>query len=167
MVHDLVTYIKQKQLTQYILDIMEWKLNRRLFTWIIFLAVQSFLLALIALMVKKFAWKPILNSVEEREAGIRRRLSCCRRMRRKKCRTYNASNEQLLKDARAERDALMKDARDIKDKMISDAKEEAKEVTAKLIDNALSIYRARKTSSFSRIKKSSSRIIYWYCRNSN
>jgi F-type H+-transporting ATPase subunit b len=64
----------------------------------------------------------------------------------------NASNEQLLKDARAERDALMKDARDIKDKMISDAKEEAKEVTAKLIDNALTSIEQEKQAALAELK---------------
>ena len=42
----------------------------------------------------------------------------------------------MLKEARAERDAMMKEAREIKDKMIADAKDEAKDVAAKLIQNA-------------------------------
>jgi len=65
----------------------------------------------------------------------------------------NASNEQLLKDARAERDALMKDARDIKDKMIADAKEETKEITAKLIENAQASIVQEKQAALAELKK--------------
>ena len=100
------------------------------------------------LLLKKFAWKPILDSVNEREDGIKNALASAEDAK-KEMQNLNASNEQLLKDARAERDALMKDAREIKDKMISDAKEEAKEVTSKLIENAQVVYRTGKTSSFS------------------
>jgi len=65
----------------------------------------------------------------------------------------NASNEQLLKDARAERDALMKEAREIKDKMISDAKEEEKEVTSKLIENAQASIEQEKQAALAELKK--------------
>jgi len=88
---------------------------------------QLILFVGLVLLLKKFAWKPILNSVNEREEGIKDALASAEEAK-KEMQNLNASNEQLLKDARAERDALMKDARDIKDKMISDAKEEAKEV---------------------------------------
>ena len=71
------------------------------------------------LLLKKFAWKPILDSVNEREDGIKNALASAEDAK-KEMQNLNASNEQLLKDARAERDALMKDAREIKDKMISD-----------------------------------------------
>ena len=102
----------------------------------------------LVLLLKKFAWKPILDSVNEREDGIKNALASAEDAK-KEMQNLNASNEQLLKDARAERDALMKDAREIKDKMISDAKEEAKEVTSKLIENAQASIEQEKASSFS------------------
>ena len=87
------------------------------------------------LLLKKFAWKPILESVNEREDGIKSALASAEEAK-KEMQNLNASNEQLLKDARAERDVLMKEAREIKDKIIADAKEEAKQVTSTLIENA-------------------------------
>jgi len=112
---------------------------------------QLILFVGLVLLLKKFAWKPILNSVNEREEGIKDALASAEEAK-KEMQNLNASNEQLLKDARAERDALMKDARDIKDKMISDAKEEAKEVTAKLIDNALTSIEQEKQAALAELK---------------
>ena len=102
-------------------------------------------------ILKKFAWKPILGAVSDREKSIKDALASAEEAK-KEMQNLNASNEQLLKDARAERDALMKDAREIKDKMISDAKEEAKEVTAKLIDNALTSIEQEKQAALAELK---------------
>ena len=103
-------------------------------------------------ILKKFAWKPILDSVNEREDGIKNALASAEDAK-KEMQNLNASNEQLLKDARAERDALMKDARDIKDKMIADAKEETKEITAKLIENAQASIVQEKQAALAELKK--------------
>ena len=113
---------------------------------------QLILFVGLVLLLKKFAWKPILDSVNEREDGIKNALASAEDAK-KEMQNLNASNEQLLKDARAERDALMKDAREIKDKMISDAKEEAKEVTSKLIENAQASIEQEKQAALAELKK--------------
>ncbi|MBL4606035.1 MAG: F0F1 ATP synthase subunit B [Flavobacteriaceae bacterium] len=104
------------------------------------------------LLLKRFAWKPILGAVNEREEGIKSALASAEEAK-KEMQNLNASNEQLLKDARIERDALMKDARVIKEKMISDAKEEAKDVTSKLIENALVSIEQEKQAAIAELKK--------------
>ena len=106
----------------------------------------------LVLLLKKFAWKPILDSVNEREDGIKNALASAEDAK-KEMQNLNASNEQLLKDARAERDALMKDAVEIQHKMISDAKEEAKEVTSKLIENATVSIEQEKQAALAELKK--------------
>jgi F-type H+-transporting ATPase subunit b len=103
------------------------------------------------LLLKKFAWKPILGAVNDREEGIKSALASAEEAK-KEMQNLNASNEQLLKDARTERDALMKDAREIKDAMISDAKDEAKEVTSKLIENALASIEQEKQAAIAELK---------------
>lgn len=102
-------------------------------------------------LLRKFAWKPILDSVNEREEGIKNALASAEDAK-KEMQNLQASNEQLLKEARAERDALMKEAREIKDKMIGDAKEEAKEVAAKLIQNAQASIEQEKQAALSELK---------------
>ena len=98
----------------------------------LFVVQTILLLGLIFLMVK-FAWKPILNSLNEREEGIQSALDSAEEAK-KEMQNLTAGNEKLIKEARAERDALLKEAREIKDKMISEAKEEAKEEATKMID---------------------------------
>ena len=109
------------------------------------------LLALIALMVK-FAWKPILNSLEERESGIENALAAAENAR-KEMQNLQADNAKLVKEARAERDAMMKEAREISDKLIADAKEDAKEVTSALIEKAQASIQQEKQSALAEIKK--------------
>ena len=109
------------------------------------------LLALIGLMVK-FAWKPILNSLEERESGIEEALAAAENAR-KEMQNLTADNERLAKEARAEREAMMKEARAISDKIISDAKEDAKEVTTKLIETAQASIQQEKQAALAELKK--------------
>ncbi|MDP4704600.1 MAG: F0F1 ATP synthase subunit B [Polaribacter sp.] len=117
----------------------------------LFAVTTILLLALIALMVK-FAWKPILNSLEERESGIENALAAAENAR-KEMQNLQADNEKLIKEARAERDAMMKEAREIRDKMIADAKEDAKEVTSGLIEKAQASIEHEKQSALAEIKK--------------
>ena len=107
-------------------------------------------LALLALL-RKFAWKPILDSVSQREEGIKNALDAAEEAK-KEMQNLQANNEQLLKEARAERDAMMKEAREIKDKMIADAKDEAKDVAARLIQNAQASIEQEKQAALSELK---------------
>jgi F-type H+-transporting ATPase subunit b len=100
----------------------------------------------------KFAWKPILNSLEERESGIENALAAAENAR-KEMQNLQADNANLVKEARAEREAMMKEARDISDKIIADAKEDAKEVTTKLIENAQAAIAQEKQAALAEIKK--------------
>ena len=118
----------------------------------LFVVSTILLLALIALMVK-FAWKPILNSLEERESGIENALASAENAR-KEMQNLQADNEKLLKEAREEREEMMKDARDIRNNMIAEAKEDAKEVTTKLIENAQAVIIQERQAAIAEIKKS-------------
>ncbi|MEE9406738.1 MAG: F0F1 ATP synthase subunit B [Polaribacter sp.] len=117
----------------------------------LFVVSLILLLALIALMVK-FAWKPILNSLEERESGIENALAAAENAR-KEMQNLQADNAKLIKEARAERDAMMKEARDISDNIIATAKEDAKEVTSGLIEKAQAAIQQEKQAALAEIKK--------------
>jgi len=117
----------------------------------LFVVSLILLLALIALMVK-FAWKPILNSLEERESGIKDALSSAENAR-KEMQNLQADNTKLVKEARAEREAMMKEAREIADNIVAEAKEDAKEVTTKLIENAQDAIIQEKQAALAEIKK--------------
>lgn len=126
----------EKLLEEFSLGLFVWQL-------VLFLALLF--------LLRRFAWKPILDSVSNREEGIKNALQSAENAK-KDMENLQANNEQLIKEARAERDALLKEAREIKDKMISDAKEEAKEVATKLIENAQASINQEKQAAISELK---------------
>ncbi|MFY0712088.1 F0F1 ATP synthase subunit B [Seonamhaeicola sp. NFXS20] len=112
---------------------------------------QTVLFLALVFLLKKFAWKPILDSVNNREEGIKDALEAAENAK-KEMENLQADNEKLLKEARAEREAMLKEARDIKNKMIEDAKEEAKEAAAKLMTQAQETIQTEKKAAISELK---------------
>ncbi|WP_299393530.1 F0F1 ATP synthase subunit B [uncultured Gelidibacter sp.] len=116
---------------------------------LVFWSVITFLILL--LVLKKFAWKPILGAVDERETGIKNALEAADKAR-KEMENLKADNERILNEARAEREAMLKDARDIKNKMVSDAKEEAQQQATKMITQAQEAIENEKRSAMAELK---------------
>ena len=102
-------------------------------------------------LLKKFAWKPILNAVNEREEGIKNALLSAENAK-KEMQNLKSDNEKLLAEARAERDAMMKEAREIKEKMINDAKVEAQTQGEKMIEQAKAAIESEKISAMADLK---------------
>ncbi len=117
----------------------------------LFIMQTVILLVLIFLMVK-FAWKPILNSLNEREEGIQGALDAAEKAKLE-MQNLNADNERLLQEARAEREMMIKEAREIKTKMIADAKEEAKAEGDKAIAQAQAAIESEKKSAIAELKQ--------------
>ena len=61
-------------------------------------------------LLAKFAWKPILDAVEERDNSIKKAISSAENAR-KEMETLKEDNSRILKEARIERDRLLKDAK--------------------------------------------------------
>ena len=80
---------------------------------------------IVVFLLSKFAWKPILGAVKTREQSIADALNEAKKMRDDMAK-MSASNEEVMRQARAERDTLLKEARDIRDKEIAEAKSKAK-----------------------------------------
>jgi len=103
------------------------------------------------LLLKKFAWKPILDAVNEREEGIKNALLAAENAK-KDMQNLKADNEKLLAEARAERDLMIKEAREIKEKMIADAKSEAQAQGEKMIDQAKASIESEKNAAMAELK---------------
>ncbi len=86
-------------------------------------------------ILRKFAWKPILQAVTERENSIESALLKADAVREEMARLTN-ENEALLKQARAERDAILSEATKVKNQIINEAKDAAQKEGAKMIDKA-------------------------------
>ena len=112
---------------------------------------QTLLFILLLVLLRKFAWKPILNAVNDREDGIKNALAAAEEAK-KEMQNVTADSEKLLKEARAEREAMLKEAREIKDKMIADSKEQAKIEGDKMIKQAQAAIESEKKAAVSDIK---------------
>lgn len=116
---------------------------------LIFWTALTFFILLFVL--RKFAWKPILGAVTDREEGIRTALASAEQAKRE-MENLQADNERILKEARVEREAMLKEARELKDKMIADAKEEAQVQAGKMIEQAQVAIESEKRSAMAELK---------------
>ncbi len=116
-----------------------------LFIW------QTVLFVLLVLLLRKFAWKPILKAVNEREEGIKNALAAAEDAK-KEMQNVSADNERLLKEARAEREAMLKEAREIREKMVADAKAQAQTEGDKIIRKAQESIEGEKKAAIADIK---------------
>jgi len=112
---------------------------------------QMILFVLLLLLLKKFAWGPILSALNDREEGIKEALDSAEKARLE-MQNLQSDNQKLLQEARSEREAMIKEAREIKEKMISDAKDEAKIEADKMIINAQAAIESEKKAAISEIK---------------
>lgn len=86
-------------------------------------ATVAFLVVL--LLLRKFAWGPILTALQERERGIAEALGAADRARTEMA-ALNSENERLLQEARAERDRMLREAREMGDAVVAEARSKAK-----------------------------------------
>jgi F-type H+-transporting ATPase subunit b len=100
---------------------------------LVFWTTVSFLILLF--LLRKFAWKPILASINERELSIEDALSKAEAARDEMSR-LTGENEELLKQARAERDLILREAKHVKDQIIGEAKDAAQKEGARMIEKA-------------------------------
>ena len=100
-----------------------------LFVW------QTVLFLALLFLLRKYAWKPILGAVEEREEGIKNALEAADNAK-KDMETLKADNERILREAKAERDSILKEAREIKETIITEAKIQASEEADKVLASA-------------------------------
>lgn len=116
-----------------------------LFFWQILLFVG------LLLLLRKFAWKPILNAINEREEGIRDALASAEAAK-KEMQDVTADSEKLLQEARAEREAMLKEAREIKERMLAEAKSQAQLEGEKMIAQARQSIEGEKKAAIDDIK---------------
>ncbi|WP_338732214.1 F0F1 ATP synthase subunit B [Mangrovimonas cancribranchiae] len=112
---------------------------------------QLLLFVGLVLLLRKFAWKPILDSVEKRESGIEDALQAAENAKLE-MQNLQADNEKLLNEARAERETMLKEARELKAKMIADAEGDAQAKANKMIEQAQAAIESEKKSAMAELK---------------
>lgn len=116
---------------------------------LIFWMVVTFLTALFIL--KKFAWKPILNALSEREQNIEEALNTARKAKEEMA-ALKADNEKLIQQARSERDQMLREARDAKDSIIAEAKTKAQAEANKVLTQARETINSEKNAAIAELK---------------
>jgi F-type H+-transporting ATPase subunit b len=107
--------------------------------------------SLLLFLLAKFAWKPMLKAVNEREQKISESLELAEKTKNE-MKALQAQNEDLLKQARAERDAIVRDAKETATKMVEDAKNAAKTEAEKVMVSAREAMNSEKTAAISDLK---------------
>ena len=90
---------------------------------------------LLVLVLKKFAWKPILSAVDKRNESISNSLLAAEKAR-DEIASLTANNEKIIAQAKMDRDVLLKEARDMKNEIILQAKDTASKEADKIITSA-------------------------------
>ena len=96
---------------------------------------QAIIFLLLFILLSKFAWKPILGSLKEREESIQNALDTADKARAEMAK-LTADNENLLKQAREERDKMLKEAREVANRLKDEAQSDAKKAADKIITDA-------------------------------
>ncbi len=102
-------------------------------------------------ILRKFAWKPILKSLDEREKLITGSLETAERVKAEMAQLQN-ENEALLAKAREERALLLKDARETRDRIVNEAKEQAKIESARIVADAQQAIQQQKMAAIIDVK---------------
>src|ERR1051326_1074904 len=106
---------------------------------------------IVLFILKKYAWKPILKSLDERNNSIQNALDEAKKARDEMS-NLKADNEKIIAAAKTERDNILKEAREIKDKMIAEAKERASKEADKLVTAARENIQNEKMAAITELK---------------
>ena len=113
--------------------------------------MQAFILLVLIVLMRKFAWKPILDSLDERETDIKTAIESAQQAREEMAQ-LSANNERLIQEAKEEQTRILKEAQATANNVIAEAKEQATvEVTA-IKNNATASIEAEKHAAMAEIK---------------
>ena len=112
---------------------------------------QLFIFVGLVLLLRKFAWKPILDTVNERETSIKNAINAAEEAKNEMALTQ-ANNQKFLKEALAEREVLLKEARTNGDEIVAQAKTEAKAEADKIIALAQESIQNEKRAALNELK---------------
>ncbi|MDR1672379.1 MAG: F0F1 ATP synthase subunit B [Bacteroidales bacterium] len=116
---------------------------------LLFWMLVSFLTVLF--LLRKFAWKPILNMLHRREESIEQALKAADRAREDMYK-MKADNEKILVEARQERDRIFREAQDLKEKILADAREQSKKEQMRIMEETKTLIQTEKNNAVKEIR---------------
>ena len=112
---------------------------------------QAIIFILLFLLLSKFAWKPIINSLKDRERSIQEALDTAEKARHEMSQ-LKSDNEKLLQEAREERDRILREAREVSAKMKDEAHQDAKKISDKIVEEARAAINIEKQAAMKDVK---------------
>ena len=113
---------------------------------------QSLIFIGLLFMLRKFAWKPILDAVNDRETSIKDALASAEAAR-DEMKNLQSDNQRILKEARAEKESLLKEARATRSELINNAKEEAQVEAQKILSQAQDAIQSEKRAAVKELRE--------------
>lgn len=112
----------------------------------------SLVFLLLLFILSKFAWKPIMQGLREREASIQDALDQAKKAR-EEMEQLQSKNEQIMKEARQERDQMLRQAKETQDKVIAEAKQKAQQESNRILEDARTTIEKERDAAFESAKK--------------
>lgn len=112
----------------------------------------AILFAIVLFVLGRFAFKPIANALDSRRTSIKDSLEAADRAK-SEMEKLQSDNEELLRQARAERDRMLKDAKTTADKTVAEAQEKAKVEADKIIKDAQESIRSEKNAAMADVRQ--------------
>ncbi len=113
---------------------------------------------IVFLILKKFAWKPIISTLNEREKTIADSIESAERVKAEMAQ-MKSENELLMQKAREERSLILKEAKEVKDRIIAEAKEQAKAEANKIMIDAQAAIQAQKMAALTEVKNQVGKLV--------
>lgn len=113
--------------------------------------ISLLIFIIVFLILKKFAWKPILSTLKEREDSITDSIATAERVKEEMAQ-MKAEHEHVLAEAKAERSLILKEAKEAKEKIISEAKAQAQAEAKKIIQDASVAIENQKMAALTEVK---------------
>jgi len=107
---------------------------------------------LVVFILAKYAWKPIIKGLKDRENEIQGALDLAERTKTEMVK-LKADNEKLIIEANAVRDRILRDAKEASDRMIAESKDRAAVEGQKMIDSARDTIRNEQTAAIAKMRK--------------
>lgn len=112
---------------------------------------QAIILVILIFLLRKFAWKPILDSLNSREESIQNALDAADRAKEEMM-NLKEDNKQMLNEAREQRDQMLRDAQAMKKRLMDEATEEAGKKSAEMIAKAQESIQSEKKLAIKELK---------------
>ena len=113
---------------------------------------------IVFIILRKYAWKPILSSLKERETGIANSLATAERVKAEMAQ-LKSENEVMLAQARDERNRMVKEGKETTDRMIAEAKERAKAEYDRIVADAQIAIQQQKNAALTEVKNEVGKLV--------